>query len=374
MESIGEKLTKARTAKGYTREQIARDTHISQHYIEDLEQERFEAFPGETYLFGYIRKYAGYLDLDPREMISLYRNQQLQEQPAPIEQLLNPKPPATGRIVVVTLIVIAAAGIAGLAFALATGQLQLPSWQEQVSVAADPAEDRQQMLVHLTQHFLEQQFFVGDAIVVPLQSDSYRLQVLDIDDEVWVSAAGETSVLPFDSSTEVDVNGDGQPDIRVRVVDASPRSDGGVVLRIDRSVDGPEAAARSGSDPGSTDDAAPIGSTSIDSRQREAVLVRDADAVSPIQVRVVGSDVPALVRLQTYDGTVLQEQLSADGTIQAESSRYVQLYVSNAGAVTVNVNGTDVNLGSDGEIRVVRFAWSNGLESERPRLEQIPVY
>lgn len=374
MESIGEKLTKARTAKGYTREQIARDTHISQHYIEDLEQERFEAFPGETYLFGYIRKYAGYLDLDPREMISLYRNQQLQEQPAPIEQLLNPKPPATGRIVVVTLIVIAAAGIAGLAFALATGQLQLPSWQEQVSVAADPAEDRQQMLVHLTQHFLEQRFFVGDAIVVPLQSDSYRLQVLDIDDEVWVSAAGETSVLPFDSSTEVDVNGDGQPDIRVRVVDASPRSDGGVVLRIDRSVDGPEAAARSGSDPGSTDDAAPIGSTSIDSRQREAVLVRDADAVSPIQVRVVGSDVPALVRLQTYDGTVLQEQLSADGTIQAESSRYVQLYVSNAGAVTVNVNGTDVNLGSDGEIRVVRFAWSNGLESERPRLEQIPVY
>ena len=50
MESIGEKLRQTRESKGYTIEQIARDTHIAKRFLEALEDEDFSVFPGDLYL------------------------------------------------------------------------------------------------------------------------------------------------------------------------------------------------------------------------------------------------------------------------------------------------------------------------------------
>ena len=89
MESIGDKFKKRREEKGLFIEQIARDTNISKKFIEAIENENFSEMPGEAYLIGFFRTYADYLDIDPEEVISLYRNTKIQEQPVPEELILK---------------------------------------------------------------------------------------------------------------------------------------------------------------------------------------------------------------------------------------------------------------------------------------------
>ncbi|MFO7781088.1 MAG: helix-turn-helix domain-containing protein, partial [Spirochaetia bacterium] len=88
MESIGEKLRTTRSQKGYSLEQVARDTHIAKRFIEALESEDFDVFPGEPYLLGFLRTYSEFLGLDSQEMVTLYKNLKIQEQPAPIDELI----------------------------------------------------------------------------------------------------------------------------------------------------------------------------------------------------------------------------------------------------------------------------------------------
>jgi transcriptional regulator with XRE-family HTH domain len=93
MESIGQKLKAARDEKGISLDQVARDTHIAKRFISSLEEENFDVFPGDTYILGFIRNYADYLGLDAAELITRYKNLKIQEQPAPIEELLERKTP-----------------------------------------------------------------------------------------------------------------------------------------------------------------------------------------------------------------------------------------------------------------------------------------
>lgn len=89
MESIADKLRTAREEKGYSLEQVARDTHIAKRYISAMESEDFSVFPGETYTIGFLKNYASYLGLNPNDVVNLYRNIKLQEQPAPMDELLD---------------------------------------------------------------------------------------------------------------------------------------------------------------------------------------------------------------------------------------------------------------------------------------------
>src|SRR6056297_551722 len=91
MESIGKKLKTAREEKGYSTDQVARDTNIARRFILAMEQEDFSAFPGDTYLLGFLRNYGDYLGLDSERLVNLYRNMQIQEQPVPMEELIQGK-------------------------------------------------------------------------------------------------------------------------------------------------------------------------------------------------------------------------------------------------------------------------------------------
>ena len=55
MESIGEKLRQAREARKITIRDVVKETNISPAYLQALEEEKFDKFPSETYLVGFLR-------------------------------------------------------------------------------------------------------------------------------------------------------------------------------------------------------------------------------------------------------------------------------------------------------------------------------
>jgi cytoskeletal protein RodZ len=73
VEKLGRWLRSAREAKGSTLEQAEAATRIRAQFLELLEAGDFAAFPGgDVQVRGFLRIYARYLDLSPREAVKRY--------------------------------------------------------------------------------------------------------------------------------------------------------------------------------------------------------------------------------------------------------------------------------------------------------------
>lgn len=64
LNSVGEILRKAREKKRYSLEDVNTHTKMSIPVIQSLEQDDFESFESETYLKGFLKNYATFLQVD----------------------------------------------------------------------------------------------------------------------------------------------------------------------------------------------------------------------------------------------------------------------------------------------------------------------
>ena len=74
--SFCEELREARNRGGYSIADAAHVLRIQEHYLEALEEGRFDLIPGSTYAIGFLRSYAGFLGLDPDEIIDAFKREQ----------------------------------------------------------------------------------------------------------------------------------------------------------------------------------------------------------------------------------------------------------------------------------------------------------
>lgn len=69
---IGEALIRAREARGRTLDDAERDTRISRHYLQALEDERFDLTPAPVYARGFLRSYCQYLGIDSDPILARF--------------------------------------------------------------------------------------------------------------------------------------------------------------------------------------------------------------------------------------------------------------------------------------------------------------
>jgi cytoskeletal protein RodZ len=84
---VGAALRKARTKRGLTLQEAARDTRIRPDILEALEDENFGRLLGDVYVRGSLRSYAQYLGLSADKVVELYARHA--EEPEP------PRPPVS---------------------------------------------------------------------------------------------------------------------------------------------------------------------------------------------------------------------------------------------------------------------------------------
>ncbi len=72
MESPGNKLREARSARSLSLEDIANVTRIPRSSLEHIEEGRFERLPAPVFVRGFIRNYARAVGLDPAAVVRLY--------------------------------------------------------------------------------------------------------------------------------------------------------------------------------------------------------------------------------------------------------------------------------------------------------------
>ena len=75
-ESLGQMLRTRREQLGIGLDQVERDTFIRARQLMAIEEDRFDALPGEAYARGFVRTYADYLKLDPETCVQALNSEQ----------------------------------------------------------------------------------------------------------------------------------------------------------------------------------------------------------------------------------------------------------------------------------------------------------
>ena len=388
MESISQKLITARESLGLSIEQIARETNIAKSYLTALETEEFEVFPGETYLLGFLRNYSEYLGLDPGEMITLYKNMMIQEQPAPMEELLDTRNPLSPAV----FIVIIAAVVIGLAavgyffvypkyFAGRTTVVEAePEAREAEKVTAAKLNIKD--TYEFADEVLEKRFKKNDAISIKLNDVNHLVVIADITESVtFVHPRGEL-LMKAGEEALLDLDGDSSADVRLllRSFDADNNS---VVLHVDRFVqsatpgksgivdDSPESDSPAIDATGS--EAYSAGRAGTPSRVVDAVIVREADAVEPFTLNIIFRGY-CLMRYEADSSNREERYFHKSETFRLDVNSKVKLWASNAGALSAKINGVDINLGGSGEISSRMVQWVYNSENSKYELQLLPVY
>jgi cytoskeletal protein RodZ len=71
---LGDRLKQARTAKGFTLDDLQSITKIQKRYLSGIENEDYSMMPGSFYVRAFIKQYAEAVGLDSDEMLSMYKN------------------------------------------------------------------------------------------------------------------------------------------------------------------------------------------------------------------------------------------------------------------------------------------------------------
>ncbi len=115
MGKLGRLLAKRREERGLSFGRIKEATGISEEYVRALEREEFQAFHSQAEAMSYLRAYARYLGLDPREVGSLLGVKEVKaappqpsrEESPPLSPLFRPLVAALTALLLIGLLALA---------------------------------------------------------------------------------------------------------------------------------------------------------------------------------------------------------------------------------------------------------------------------
>jgi cytoskeletal protein RodZ len=354
VKNIGGALSAAREEKGYSIDDAARETNIAKKYIAALEAEDFDQFPAEAYVLGFLRNYGDFLGLDVPALLERYRVLKIQEQPVPMKELLH-RPSNLPRILITTVIAVIAVLLAGgAAFFI----INFTS-KTQVAVVAvhEPIE------YTLNEGALEQRFFTGDSVVIPVGESFYKIELKNLGEAITMATPTGEKFLDLNQGARFDVNNDGFSEISVTVADyAENDPDMGAQLRFDltsRDTAFPESA------PPATVSTPAAGIPAAQTGGAYIVWTSNNPYPFTLQINFQGHCMFRWEILREANRQTRNERYFVRGdelSIQAQNG--VRLWVSNAGSVKIQAIGggrtVSVKAGEAGEVVVADISWQRG--------------
>ncbi len=366
MTSIGESLRQAREEKGLDLDRVSDETRIAKRFIAALETEDFSVFPGDPYAIGFLKNYAEYLGLDSAEMAASFNMLRIQEQPAPIQELLPAKRSSPLAIVAIGVVLL----VAIIALVLVLGRGHKVGLDNSLSAPRNPTEYR------LADTVLDRRFWIGDSVVFSLGQDSWKIKISSLSDGVSLDTPFGQRRLGLGEESVMDFNGDGQPDLRILLSDLDKRdASKGADIRftplgpsstLAPPSSGDAAPLAQGSDATQVDANAPSLSsvpqkTDIATTTKEGTIFEGQKSSYPFVVSVTfrGS---CMFRYEVDRKDREEHYYQKGDTITINANNAVKLWASNAqsAAVVVQASGgksASIDLGGAGEIAVKRIAW-----------------
>ncbi len=71
-QTLGQLISQTRKHRGLSREQVAEQTHIPAYYVRMIESDSYDAIPDQLYLLPFFRRYADFLGLDAKKVVTRF--------------------------------------------------------------------------------------------------------------------------------------------------------------------------------------------------------------------------------------------------------------------------------------------------------------
>ena len=346
--SISSLLRVTREENNINLAQASQDTHISVHFLEALENERFDVFDSETYLIGFLKTYANYLSLDGQKLVEHYRNLKVQEQPTPIEELLTKNP-----VRVFPIVALSVAGVAVILLAIWFFVVQYPTIQlarrQDDTFSADNEAAADRRTYYLENGFLERSFIVGDAILFNVDDREFTARIIRIGRSITIGINEQSESLRLGEERGFDVTLDGTADVEVFVRDVIRDGASRAVIRFvtvtPDQADDPQPAAADAPDR--------YGTTTVASRRLSATTIGPFADLFQIALNVrFTSSVYFQYRIDNQDTRVSALYNPNDVlTIMAENR--LAIWTTNAGGVVMSIADTPIPLGAPGQVKAM---------------------
>ena len=346
MDSYGEILKRAREQKGLDVEGVARETSITQQYIEGIESEDNSAFPGEAYMLGFMRNYAEYLGVNPDTVCNLYRAKKLQESPVPEGLIVREKPKYFWPLIIsgISLFVITVVVVICI---IASSKKKV----DDTEVVVDKNSSVKKY--ELSDKALTQRLYVGDQVIFPTEEGSIILSVSDTLASFGILTPVGTLYTDLAEENPIDIDGDNVADLIVYVSDISASdASRGAEVRIVKRSSGTYISSSV-----STEDI-PFASE-ISSTHKQVVILEDNRAY-PFTLN--GSFRGNCEFRYKVDRHASNESYFASGeVVTMTANNSIRLWMSNCNTVkfsiTADAKNYDLEIGKAGQVLVEDIKW-----------------
>ena len=368
MNQLGPLFREARIQSGKSIEDAVRETKIAKKYLVAIENEDFDIFPGETYLIGFLRNYAQFLGLEPDEMVIKYRDYKIQEQPAPIEQLVA-RPKNARRNILLTFVVLIVIGAALYIILGGKDNNEAGEEKQKKARAAEQAEKAvsadEARAIEFEEEEITRDFMSGEIISVSHKGRDHLISIDGIEEDLEFSISSIPFSLAADERVEIDFDRDGRKDLLIRTNMLGIDIVNLTIKRLYKAADGESEIAVG------QDEVSPEAITG----PPEVVIIKETDLAStgPIApetgFQIVSgyekTEISAIIRARAtvYLGYYIDDEQKEEALLRAgdelalEAGETLRLTATNAEAAEMEINRVPVKLGASGATVVKLVRW-----------------
>ncbi|MBN2160647.1 MAG: DUF4115 domain-containing protein [Spirochaetes bacterium] len=374
MESIGEKLRQAREARKITIKDVVKETNISPVYLQALEEEKFDKFPSETYLIGFMRTYAEFLKLDVEAIVQSYKGYKIGESATPLEELTKPTKSNISmaassfynknkNIILITLIALASIFVIWGIRALVSSDVDVSEDDSTDIIKEEYVKNKENEIDNLR----NLQLANNKGIILVYKNEAVQFLV-DNKEVVFIlkSIEGESVSIELPAVKKIVKLKMDEP--RTMALEGCPRdvtftlkgltenrAKIGVSLGEEKTGEEKRVAVQ--------DDAesARIDTTSVEAQSRQSLkIIFEAEFVQKSFIELY------------LDGVRKVRGFIPEGEAERwEATEYIQVKIGNAGGIKARINGKAYSFGASGQVANKVITWKKDVQN--PNLYHIVV-
>ncbi len=373
MESYGELLKNSREEQDLTIEDVEAKTSITHQYIEGLENEKDDVFPGEPYMIGFLKNYAEFLGLNPNDVLKLYQAKKIQESPVPVE-LLQKKKPKFVIPIIIAIVALILTGVGIYLYIFISKMNQEKAEQERLL-----AETKKIHKYEFNGKTETIRMYKGDQIIIPSKIESEEGEDENSGNEIVLTVKGTlgnltletpagSQIVTLGEERVLDVDGDNVSDMIVYLSDVDMRDEtrgAQVRLLLDDNVVADEPSVGDNQVASEPVEETYIPVTSSNANQ---TVVHEDTRVYPFTLTVTFRN-NCLFRYKVDNGNKIENHYSSSSpSIPLSAQNGVRIWTSNMNALRIQVTaGTrtfDLDIGPDGHVGVEDIKWVHGSDGK----------
>ncbi len=372
MESIGETLRQAREARKISIKDVVKETNVSPLYLQALEEEKFDKFPSETYLIGFLRTYSEFLKLDVEAIVQAYKGYKIGESATPLEELTRPTKSNFSMmassffnknrnvILIAGIVVVSIFLIWGIK-ALFTSNVDVSSGDSTDTIKEEYAKNKEHEIENLRNLQLANNkgfilVYKNEAVQFLVENKEVVFLLKSINGEfVTLELLPGKKLYKFKIEEPRTLSIEGCPRDVTFTLKGLTENRAKIMVSLGDKKEVEEKVAKE-------DESAPkADSTSVEAQNRQSLkIVFEAEFVQKSFIELY------LDGVRKVRGFIPQGQVE-----RWEATEYIQIKIGNAGGIKARINGKDYTFGAAGQVANKVITWKKDVQN--PNLYHIVV-